>query len=194
MPEPALRKILIDAGFSEIAAPPRITLVPGIEVGVTHGPIRSIGVFKSVRAGWNPERYALHLEGEINDVIEAFEKIRISFKEHAYDLDKICHYYEIVLPDQPVDIKGYIKALRKTLNFSFNLGGEIMMPYEVSFSNAESPVSQEYFYKWFHISIKPDANNTENRAILQIIKRETNGDSVVPVSYTHLTLPTTERV
>lgn len=186
-PEQTLKVILKDAGFTEAPSPPTAIPmgVPGIPPGIptveiSIGPTRrTLALYKSVKANWAPDKFMLELNGTIADILEIMEKIKDSFKKHKYPLDKVCHYYEITFPPQPVDIDGFVEKLRRKLNIEINLRGEKLKPFLISLSNFDMPVTREKFYKWLHIILNPDVNSPNQRIFIHIIKRETDIDNVV---------------
>jgi hypothetical protein len=177
MPDFVLRKIVRDANFTETPQPKPLRIAPGIELAP--GPLMPLASYKSVKVDWNSEKFMLLFEGTVNDVVEALNMIKESFNKHNYSLEKICHYYEITFPSQPLDIDGFVSSLRKKVNLGLTIDGEELKLFSISLSNVEEPISREYFYKWFHISISPDVNAPQKRIAIQIIKRETSFEALL---------------
>lgn len=181
-PEQTLRSILRDAGFAEAPSPPPIPAaapgMPAVEISI--GPVRrSLASYKSVKASWVPDKFMLELDGAVNDVLEAMGRIRASFEKHKYPLDRVCHYYEITFPPQPIDVDGFVEKLRPGLGVGMDLGGEELKPFSISLSNFDMPVTKERFYRWMHVTLNPDVNSPDRRAFVHTAKRGTGFDSVV---------------
>lgn len=172
MPEPTLRRILGDAGFTLVATPPpSFPIAPGIQV--TLGPPRRhIASYKSVRISWDDSKFMLNFEGKVKDVVEALKMVEPSFSKHGYPLEKVCHYYEVNFVTQPLDIDNFVDALRNKTNLELKIGDKVLRPFSISFSNIEEPISREHFYKWLHITITPDVNAPQKRVFVQIVKRD----------------------
>ena len=176
-------EILKDAGFAEAPSPPTVRpptvrAVPALEISIGP-PRRTLALYKSVKANWVPDKFMLELDGTKTDVLEIMESIRDSFKKHRYPLDQICHYYEITFPPQPVDIDSFIEKLRQKFDIEMNLGEEKLKPFTISLSNFDMPVTREKFYKWLHVRIEPDVNASQERVLIEIIKREMNVDQMI---------------
>lgn len=179
IPEPTLRRILHDAGFAEVTAPPpRIYLAPGVEVALGP-PMRLLASYKSVRINWDDVKFLLVFEGVVKDVIEALRVAEPSFNKHGYPLSKICHYYEVNFAAQPLDIDNFVGKLREKLSVELKIGNEVLRPFSISFSNVEEPISREHFYRWLHITINPDVNAPQKRVFVQVIKRDTDFHSTL---------------
>ncbi len=179
IPEPTLRKILLDAEFTEVTPPPpRLSLTPGLEIALG-SPRKSLASYKSVRISWDDIKFLLALEGVVKDVAEALRAIEPSFNKHGYPLNKICHYYEVNFTAQPLDIDNFINKLRKKVNVELKIDDNLLKPFSISFSNTDEPISREHFYKWLHISINPDVNATQKRVFIQIIKRDIDFHSML---------------
>ncbi len=179
VPEPTLRRILRDAGFSEAPAPPpTISLVPGVEV-VLGPPRKLLALYRSVKISWDSAKFLLIFEGVVRDVVEALKAVEPSFSKHGYPLSKVCHYYEANFVAQPLDIDSFVSKLREKVGIELKIGNEVLMPFSISFSNAEEPISREHFYKWLHIIINPDVNAPQKRVFVQIIKRDTDFHSIL---------------
>jgi len=172
-------KILSKAGFSKVISKlPSLTVAPGVTVGV--GPARrQIASYKSVKVSWDNVKFLLSFEGSIEEVIEALRLIEKSFEEYGYPLEKVCHYYEITFPEQPIDVDNFVKKLRRSVNLSLSLNDERLKPFSISLSNFEEPISGQNFYKWLHVSISPDVNTPNKRVVLSIIKRDVELKSVI---------------
>ena len=179
-PVQALKTILRDAGFAEAPSPPTIQVPPPAVLEISVGPPRqTLAVYKSVKADWVPDKFMLGLGGTATDVLEVLERLRDSFERHKYPLDQVCHYYEITLPPQPVDLDGFVEKLRQRLGIEVSLGGEKLRPFSISLSNFDMPVTREKFYKWLYVSLNPDANSPNRRVFIQVVKRETRFNNVV---------------
>ena len=153
-------------------------MAPGIQLAIGP-PIRPIASYKSVKVSWNNEKFLLELNGVVEDVIEGLKVIDTSFNKFSYPLKKICHYYEITFDPQPVDIDNFVTKLRSKVNLEFPFNGEILKPFSISFSNVDEPITRECFYRWLHIRMDPDANAPQKRVIIQIIKRDTDFNTVL---------------
>jgi len=179
IPELTLRRILRNAGFTETTAPPpSLPIAPGIQI--TLGPPRKhLALYKSVRISWNDAKFMLNFEGKIEDVIEAMKTVEPSFAKHGYPFEKVCHYYEVTFTMQPVDIDNFVNNLRNKIDLELKIGDETLKPFSISFSNLEEPISREHFYRWLHIIINPDVNAPQRRVFIQIIKRDTDFQSIL---------------
>jgi len=179
IPEPALRRILRNAGFTEVTAPPpSISLAPGVEIAL--GPPRKpLASYKSVKISWDDVKFLLAFEGVVKDVAEALRAIEPSFNKHGYPLSRVCHYYEVNFMAQSLDIDNFVSKLREKVSVELKMDNEVLRPFSISFSNAEEPTSREHFYKWLHITINPDVNAPQKRVFVQIIRRDTDFHSTL---------------
>lgn len=177
-PEAALRRVLREAGFAEVAAPlPSVSIAPGVELSVG-GPKRVLASFKSVRVSWDSVKFVLSFEGVAGDVAEGLRAFRDAFERLGYSLRDVCHYYEFSFDPQPVDVDGFVEGLRSRVDLSLDVGEELK-PFSISFSNYDRPVSRECFYKWFHLSVEPDVNAPNRRVVLRIVKRDVDFEDVL---------------
>ena len=180
-PEETLRRILGDAGFPLMATPltplPSIQVAPGVRLTV--GGLKQISSFKSVKIGYDDVKFMLNFEGVVNDVVEALKRVEPSFRKFGYPLEDVCHYFEVTFPPQPIDVDGFVQALRRSVRVNLDIHGEKLAPFSISFSNFEEPISKDHFYTWFHVSLEPDVNAPGKRLLLRIIKRDTSLNKVI---------------
>jgi len=172
-------EVLKDAGFSEVVSRlPSLPIAPGVQV-VLSPSRRLVASYKSVRVSWDSAKFMLGFEGNLEDVVEALESVMSSFDKHGYLPEKVCHYYEVSFMSQPLDIEGFVSNLRNKANIELKIGNEVLRPFSISLSNLEAPISREYFYKWFHITVNPDVNAHQRRVFVQIVKRDTDLKSTI---------------
>lgn len=170
------RRIFGEEGFdiSLMTAPKEI--VPGVAVGPADIPITEMDTAK---VGYNPDRYLLRIESDLNKIYEVNKEVASIFEKKYYPFPKVVRYCEFNFPEQHLEIPDVANKMRSKIKATnFDVGtifGIELKPYSISFSYPESPLN-DY---WMHVQLTPDANSPNNRLILKITKRTQTHDEML---------------
>jgi len=119
-----------------------------------------------------PERFLLRLNTNLVDLRDSFQRVCKAFEAFHYGFSEVARYFEINVPNHPIEIPNLGKKIRKEVLLGkfgeiSRVFGEELGVYNFGISNLETPLTD----KWLNLQFTPDHNSPNNRLLFRLTRR-----------------------